>query len=179
MKGFRVVTFPLAVSILLHAGVLVSVILRLPRTTPLNPEVFVQISSHKQQGSSGKITPHKSTPRQTKPANDKILANTPIHSGTNPLTVLAAGAPSYWIIGPQKPDYPPVSRLRSEEGTVVLSSAIDPSGAISNTEILQSSGFPRLDRAAIKYLNSVRIGFSEPIEAPLRRSFSIGFRLTD
>jgi periplasmic protein TonB len=47
------------------------------------------------------------------------------------------------------PDYPPVSRRLGEEGTVVIDVLVDPAGRAVDAKILQSSGFPRLDQAAI------------------------------
>ena len=49
-----------------------------------------------------------------------------------------------------KPDYPRYSRLHNEEGTTVLSVEILPDGKLGKVEVVQSSGFLRLDQAALK-----------------------------
>ena len=45
--------------------------------------------------------------------------------------------------------YPPVSRRLGETGTVVLEALVDPSGRATDVKVVQSSGFPRLDQAAV------------------------------
>ncbi len=48
------------------------------------------------------------------------------------------------------PDYPPQSKRLGEEGTTVLRMWILADGKVGKAEILTSSGFPRLDEAAVK-----------------------------
>jgi periplasmic protein TonB len=48
------------------------------------------------------------------------------------------------------PDYPPQSKRLGEEGTTVLRMWILEDGKVGKAEVLQSSGFPRLDEAAVK-----------------------------
>lgn len=47
------------------------------------------------------------------------------------------------------PEYPPVSRRLGEEGTVVLEVMVGADGRANDVKVVQSSGFPRLDQAAI------------------------------
>ena len=47
-----------------------------------------------------------------------------------------------------KPEYPALSERREEEGTVTLRFTIDVSGHVTNADIANSSGYPRLDDAA-------------------------------
>ena len=47
------------------------------------------------------------------------------------------------------PVYPPASRRAGEEGTVRLKVLVDTSGRASNVAVTQSSGFTRLDQAAM------------------------------
>jgi periplasmic protein TonB len=49
----------------------------------------------------------------------------------------------------REPEYPPVSRRLGEQGTVILAVLVEPNGRASDAKIVQSSGFPRLDQAAI------------------------------
>jgi periplasmic protein TonB len=48
-----------------------------------------------------------------------------------------------------QPEYPPVSRRLGEAGTVMLEALVDPSGRATDVKVVQSSGFPRLDQAAV------------------------------
>lgn len=48
------------------------------------------------------------------------------------------------------PTYPTMSRRLGEQGSVVLRIRITPSGAASEVQVLQSSGYTRLDRSAIE-----------------------------
>jgi periplasmic protein TonB len=49
-----------------------------------------------------------------------------------------------------EPPYPAVSRLRDEEGTVVVKIMITPYGTVGDVQLEKSSGFSRLDDAALK-----------------------------
>jgi protein TonB len=51
---------------------------------------------------------------------------------------------------PTKPDYPASSRRAGEAGTVVLDLYILPNGRVGDAKVQKSSGFPRLDEAAVK-----------------------------
>lgn len=46
--------------------------------------------------------------------------------------------------------YPLISKSKNEEGIVLLSFRIDKNGKIDNLKVLKSSGFEKLDEAAIK-----------------------------
>lgn len=50
------------------------------------------------------------------------------------------------------PDYPIRSRMFNEEGTVALNIWLTESGTAGTTAIRRSSGFPRLDDAALRYI---------------------------
>lgn len=47
-----------------------------------------------------------------------------------------------------KPTYPPLSRAREEEGTVLLRVSVSATGSASSVEVMKGSGFSALDRAA-------------------------------
>jgi protein TonB len=49
-----------------------------------------------------------------------------------------------------KPAYPSISRRMGEEGEVRLRVYVDTAGAAQHVEIERSSGFPRLDQAALE-----------------------------
>jgi protein TonB len=57
---------------------------------------------------------------------------------------------------PLRPKYPPTSRRMREEGTVVLLVLVDEKGRASRIEVRDSSGHPRLDRAAQEAVHCAR-----------------------
>jgi periplasmic protein TonB len=54
------------------------------------------------------------------------------------------------------PTYPPASRRAGEEGTVRLKVLVDTSGRPSNVAVTQSSGFAKLDQAAVEAVRKWR-----------------------
>lgn len=54
------------------------------------------------------------------------------------------------------PTYPPASRRAGEQGTVRLKVLVDTSGRASNVQVTQTSGFPRLDQAAMEAVRKWR-----------------------
>jgi protein TonB len=54
------------------------------------------------------------------------------------------------------PTYPPASRRAGEQGTVQLKVLVDTNGRPANVEVSQSSGFPKLDDAAIQAVRKWR-----------------------
>jgi protein TonB len=54
------------------------------------------------------------------------------------------------------PIYPPASRRAGEQGTVRLKVLVDTNGKASNVAVTQSSGFPRLDEAAMEAVRKWR-----------------------
>jgi protein TonB len=49
----------------------------------------------------------------------------------------------------QEPEYPPTSRRLGEQGSVVLQVLVDVDGRVLESKLVQSSGFDRLDQAAL------------------------------
>jgi periplasmic protein TonB len=58
--------------------------------------------------------------------------------------------------GISRPVYPRISRRRGEEGTVVIAVTVLPDGRGANPRIRQSSGFSRLDNAALEAVRKTR-----------------------
>lgn len=75
--------------------------------------------------------------------------------------------------------YPHVALLNHQEGTVVLSLLILPSGEVGDVDVIRSSGYPQLDAAALlsagnwRYLPAVRNG--APVSAEVK--VAIRFKL--
>jgi protein TonB len=75
-------------------------------------------------------------------------------------------------LGNPEPEYPMTSRLRGEEGSVLLEVAVSAAGTVSKIHVVQSSGHSRLDRAALEAVRRwrfapARIG-ERPIDAVIR-----------
>src|SRR5690606_27459602 len=50
------------------------------------------------------------------------------------------------------PTYPPISRRLGEQGTVRLRLTVTPEGRVSEAVLLESSGYSRLDEAAVAWV---------------------------
>lgn len=53
-----------------------------------------------------------------------------------------------------RPDYPPLSRAQNEEGSVRLLITVNENGVVTDAQVLHSSGFPRLDDAAVSWVKA-------------------------
>ncbi|HVY24258.1 MAG TPA: TonB family protein [Steroidobacteraceae bacterium] len=77
--------------------------------------------------------------------------------------------------------YPYASKRDGEEGLVMVSFVVDVSGRPSNIQVATSSGFPRLDEAAIKYVKTVRLlpATKNGVPFPYETRLPIRFKLKD
>jgi protein TonB len=81
-----------------------------------------------------------------------------------------------------QPEYPPASRRAGEEGTVTLKVYVLESGRAGEVAVAKSSGFPKLDEAAI---NEVKRnwrfvpGKEDGKPVSMWHTFAVTFRLTD
>lgn len=84
----------------------------------------------------------------------------PPHQGgtadTHPVTpaALPPSAPVGIAATHTTPDYPPMSRRLNEEGAVRLRLAIAPEGNVNDASVEHSSGFSRLDDAAVAWVRT-------------------------
>jgi len=60
------------------------------------------------------------------------------------------------LLKKSEPPYPSFSRLSGEEGTVFVKVSISPYGVVGDALVEKSSGFPRLDEAALKAVRAWR-----------------------
>jgi len=85
------------------------------------------------------------------------------------------------VRGLSAPPYPLMSRLRGEEGAVEIMISLGPEGRLINKRLLRSSGFARLDKAALKAVNGAR--FMPPSRgagsAVYKKTVVFVFRLKD
>ena len=94
---------------------------------PPAPELFVDV---------------RPEPAEPPPETEAMLEN----DGAGDAAALFVSAP--------KPSYPRMSLRRGEEGTVLCRLHIDARGAVERVEVVESSGFPRLDSAAVETLST-------------------------
>ena len=81
-----------------------------------------------------------------------------------------------------QPEYPPSSRRAGEAGTVILEIYVLENGRVGEARVKQSSGFPRLDEAAVREVKrSWRLvpGTENGKPAPMWGQFAVTFKLTD
>jgi protein TonB len=81
-----------------------------------------------------------------------------------------------------QPEYPPASRRAGEEGTVTLQAYILETGKASEVKIVKSSGFPKLDEAALKEVQRTWKfvpGKEDGKPVAMWHTFNVTFRLTD
>jgi protein TonB len=81
----------------------------------------------------------------------------------------------------QKPEFPALSRRRSEEGRVVLAVEIRADGSHGDIRIVQSSGHSRLDQSGVQALKKARFipatRGGKPVASTKQIAFT--FRLVD
>jgi periplasmic protein TonB len=80
----------------------------------------------------------------------------------------------------REPEYPPVSRRLGEQGSVILEVLVDANGRATDAKIVQSSGFPRLDEAALEGVKtSYRFvpGTVDGKPQPMRYTFKFTWKL--
>ena len=79
-----------------------------------------------------------------------------------------------------KPVYPRYSRIRGEEGTVVLEAEVTADGKPLRTRVVRSSGYRHLDAAALEALNKASFiparSFGVPVESTRRVSVRFSIR---
>jgi protein TonB len=80
-----------------------------------------------------------------------------------------------------KPEYPAQSKRMGEEGTVVLLLLVAEDGHVADSKIDKSSGFPRLDEAALRESRRWRLIPGKEGDKPIMAwgRFAMVFRLTD
>jgi periplasmic protein TonB len=121
-----------------------------------------------------KLKPEPQVTTQIQPAK-KIDSKQPnsmaLHSDNGAITQIK---PAYLKNPP--PGYPEVSRRRGEEGVVVLVALVGADGEIKELKVKESSGFEKLDQAAVMAVKKWRfqpakmgmIDISSEVEIPIR-----------
>jgi protein TonB len=120
------------------------------------------------------------------PVHAAIVAQ--VHHPANKPTTVASEAPHGAIVpampddlhNPQ-PDYPEESRLNHEEGFVMLQVNVTAGGEPAHVSVLQSSGYFRLDRAAVESIQQWRFhpATAAGMPIPAETEVPIRFQLTN
>ena len=78
-----------------------------------------------------------------------------------------------------RPDYPPSSRRRGEQGVVELEIGVSDTGAVVDARVSGSSGYPALDKAAVEAVKSADFEPAKSDGRPVhsRAKISIEFKL--
>lgn len=100
-------------------------------------------------------------------------------SGPDLPTTLPRQDPAHPIT---RPPYPPTSARLGETGAVILHVCLDPAGAPTGVTVKESSGYRRLDEAALRHLRrpSTRFlpGTENGVAVPMCTDFRVRFDLT-
>ena len=128
---------------------------------------------------SPKAMPQPATARGTPAQRSSTAAGTT--GGANASTGTTTGgagigknAKATYIIRPVAP-YPPESRAAGEHGVVILRLVVDANGRPTSVTVGRSSGYPRLDRAAVEAGWRSRVRDAAPgshLDAPVRFNLS-------
>jgi periplasmic protein TonB len=81
-----------------------------------------------------------------------------------------------------QPEYPPSSRRAGEAGTVVLQIYVLENGRVGDAKVLTSSGFPKLDEAALREVKRswrLQPGTENGKPVAMWGQFAVTFKLTD
>jgi protein TonB len=150
----------------------------IPETTPAEPEIPEVKPEIAEMQPADQPVPEINL--------DEVLAppaENPMPASDNAVAATAvSGAPAQDLKTSQRvePSYPPTSRRLGEEGTVKLRILVDPSGRSKQVQVATSSGFPRLDQAAMEAVKRWRFvaatNGSSAIEAWTQ--VSVTFKLT-
>ena len=80
---------------------------------------------------------------------------------------------------PPKLNFPQLSKRAQEQGTVVLRIVVDVNGQLKSARVLKSSGFDRIDQAALQDIRSARFvpqtDDGKPVE--IETSAALGYDL--
>jgi protein TonB len=163
-------------------------ILKLPTVSQPLQTVFIQDQPSQPEPQEPNIKPQVDTPapelNQEMPQVEvaDVPQDTPAPPSDNAIAASASGAPQELEATQRvEPVYPPTSRRMGEEGIVRLKVLVDERGRPHDVVVQASSGFPRLDQAAVDAVHRWRFkpasDGSNPVSA--WSAVAIRFRLQD
>ncbi|MBW2092453.1 MAG: energy transducer TonB [Deltaproteobacteria bacterium] len=124
----------------------------------LKPERMVIQSKTVPQPSAAGVPSPQPLPNASQPVPEKPALVSRLEAQSGPIAeskekeALVAAR----IVGLVKPQYPRYCRRRNQEGTVIIAVAINRQGEQTDVKIVRSSGYLRLDKAAMKALQKAR-----------------------
>lgn len=151
----------------------------LPAAVPAKePSPIAPQGSPAESASQAASTPAPAT--QATPAVGTAAAPAPAAMPTVPPRVELPSTQATFLYKPDPP-YPLLSNRLREEGTVILHVLIDTEGSVAKVEIRTSSGYHRLDQAALKGVLPWRFVPHKPNGVPTAAWYEIPvkFQLTD
>lgn len=137
------------------------------RTAPATPTPLAVATAVTQPSdiAPAPVAPSTATTGADRPGTATTAANTAV-AGPTPARVELPSSDADYLNNP-KPPYPPLSRRMGEQGKVVIRTLIGADGMAQEASIHQSSGFDRLDQAALatarkwRYVPGKRAGVAE------------------
>ncbi len=96
------------------------------------------------------VAENPSPPQVAAPAAAVVAERLPSEVAVQAPSAVSGGDLSASMIEAVPPKYPYESRRLKEQGTVVLDVQLTPAGLVERIAVRQSSGFPRLDKAALE-----------------------------
>ena len=127
-----------------------------PKATPSRARISVKPSSTPSADSS------------SVPLRNPKAANTGVSSGAGTTDYVGPSASADYFKNPH-PKYPKISLRRKEAGTVLLALIVTAEGRAKDVRVLKTSGYPRLDKAALdavkdwRFIPAKRLG--RPVDA--------------
>lgn len=127
-----------------------------PKATPSRARISVKPSSTPSADSS------------SVPLRNPNGANTGVSSGAGTTDYVGPSASADYLKNPH-PKYPKISLRRKEAGTVFLALTVTAEGRAKDVRVLKTSGYPRLDKAALdavkdwRFIPAKRLG--RPVDA--------------
>ncbi len=123
----------------------------------------------------------KRKPTRAEPRSISTTSQLPIggRNSTGILTPAVVSAQPDYLLNPS-PMYPKGSREQGEEGIVILYVSLDEQGMVKDLTVSQSSGFERLDQAALKAVQrwkfrpAKRFGIAVPENVKVPVQFKLG-----
>lgn len=141
---------------------------RVPPTKPITPTTPTTLAVHETTPSTTELaTVAASTTVATAHATTSNQASAPTAQALPAPAALVLPSSDADYLNNPRPPYPPMSKRLREQGKVVVRTLIGVDGTAQQAEIKQSSGFDRLDQAALatalrwRYVPGKRAGVAE------------------
>ena len=151
-----------------------------PPDAPLPPPDPVAVDESAQWSAIGEVFVVPPSPGEETEQEPRAVTSPPPASSDSTPTIVVENEPAVLVDGPP-PRYPARSVWRGEQGSVLCRLTIDADGRVTRAEVVESSGFPRLDAAAVEALGKwrVRPRTEGGVALPSELLHSVTFRLEE